>query len=78
MRCMEVAPEQPVAQRRPGRLPTQAEVKPLLRGEAELARDHERRGVEQRDEARVEHDMAHFSSSIAVISAAATSPSFLP
>ena len=55
----------------------QAQLEPLLGGEAELAGDDERRGVEQRHEPDVE-PLAHFRSSAAVISAAATSTSFLP
>ena len=56
----------------------QPELEPLLGGEAELARDDERARVEQRHEADVERHLAHFRSSAAVISAAATSTSFLP
>ena len=74
----QAAPEQPIAQSRPGGLAVQPSSRPFLGGEAELARDDERQGVEQRHEADVERDLAHFRSSAAVISAAATSTSFLP
>ena len=56
----------------------QPELEAFLGGEAELVRDDERARVEQRHEADVEGDVAHFSSSAAVIRAAATSTSFLP
>ena len=71
------APDQPVAQGRPGHLAVQDEVEALLGGEAHLGRDDQRRRVEQRHVADVDPP-AHFSRSAAVISAWATSATLRP